>query len=104
MAESECELRGELSYRNGERQRFATRSPNTISGILGGVRRLQEQVSGALSQLVLQEKQAPGAETPASGSGEDDDNEDESDEDREDEPANKGDGGAPPAKRTKKQS
>ncbi|XP_067848043.1 uncharacterized protein si:dkeyp-55f12.3 [Heptranchias perlo] len=99
MAESECEVCGELSYRSGERRHFAVRSQNSIKGILGGVRRLQEQVSGALSELVLEEKrmQAPCGGRPSSSSGEDE-------EDNEDEPVNKGGGDAPPAKRTRKQS
>ncbi|XP_067894855.1 uncharacterized protein si:dkeyp-55f12.3 [Heterodontus francisci] len=101
MAESECELCGELSDRGGERRHFAVRSQLSIQGILGGVRRLQQQLSGPLSELVLQEKQQQQqrvcAESPASSSaGEDED-------DSEDEPDNKGDGDVPPVKRTRKQ-
>ncbi|XP_078418349.1 uncharacterized protein LOC144692991 [Cetorhinus maximus] len=99
MADSGSELCGELGYRSGERRRFAVRTPCTIQGLLSGVRLLQQQLSGPLTQLVLQEKQRqePSADSPASSSaGEDED-------DSEDELANKGDGDAPPAKRTRNQ-
>ncbi|XP_072348648.1 uncharacterized protein [Scyliorhinus torazame] len=111
MAESASELCGELGYRSGERRRFAVRSPCTIPGILSGVRLLQQQLRGPLTQLVLREKELqqrrPGEQEEASTAGEygDDDDEDVADDedDSEDELANKGDGNAPPAKKTRNQ-
>ncbi|XP_060685340.1 uncharacterized protein si:dkeyp-55f12.3 [Hemiscyllium ocellatum] len=97
----ECELCGELCPRSGERRRFAVRTACTVPGVLSGVRLLQQQLQVALSELVLQEKgQQQGQscpESPASSTA------DEDEDDSEDESADKGDGDAPPSKRTRKQ-
>ncbi|XP_048455913.1 uncharacterized protein si:dkeyp-55f12.3 isoform X2 [Rhincodon typus] len=96
---SECELCGELSSRSGERRHFTVRTSCTIPGVLSGVRLLQQKLQAPLTELVLQEKQQGQGqrcpESPASSTADEDDSEDE--------PADKGDGDAPPSKRTRKQ-
>lgn len=103
---AECEVWGELTDRSGECRRFTAPARCNIRGILRGVRHLQEQLGGALNQMVLQEKQQQqlDVERAASGSDQEEEDDDDDDEDSKDKPADHVDGGTPPTKRTRIQS
>ncbi|XP_044128564.1 uncharacterized protein LOC122922138 isoform X1 [Bufo gargarizans] len=64
--ESSMELSAELIGRDGSSRPFRVTCEGTLRGVLGGLERLQGEVSAELSRLVEREKAAGGARGPDS--------------------------------------
>ncbi|KAM5129960.1 EKC/KEOPS complex subunit GON7 [Mantella aurantiaca] len=91
------ELSAELTGRDGGRRPFRVSCERTLQGLLGGLERLQEEVTTELSRLVEQERGG------ASGAGVEE-AEEEEEEDESDEKDGENNGihpSTPPAKRKK---
>ncbi|KAM3920695.1 EKC/KEOPS complex subunit GON7 [Leptodactylus fuscus] len=90
------ELSAELIGRDGSCRPFRVTCEGTLRGILGGLERLQGEVSTEMTQLVEREKGAGAAQSPDNEDDDDDDDDDDNDN-----PKNGTLSSSPPAKRTK---
>ncbi|XP_044128565.1 mRNA 3'-end-processing protein RNA14-like isoform X2 [Bufo gargarizans] len=102
--ESSMELSAELIGRDGSSRPFRVTCEGTLRGVLGGLERLQGEVSAELSRLVEREKAAGGARGPDNVDKEEDDDEEEEEEDDDDDDSSSKNGSlssSPLAKRTK---
>ncbi|XP_066533730.1 EKC/KEOPS complex subunit GON7 [Hoplias malabaricus] len=105
MNMAECELRGELRYRDGETRRFTAKTENNLKSIIGSVKKLNSEISEVLTSLVEQERAGATGSRKDGGDTNVDDDEEQSDSDEQDdatEPAAvKPNSEGPPAKRMK---
>ncbi|XP_072285039.1 EKC/KEOPS complex subunit GON7 [Pyxicephalus adspersus] len=99
---SSMEMSAELTGRDGARRPFRVSCERTLQGLLGGLERLQGEVTTELSRLVEQEKGGTSA-TGVNNVDEEDDNDDDDDDDDSDEEDCKTriHANTPPAKRKK---
>ncbi|XP_018414014.1 PREDICTED: leiomodin-2-like [Nanorana parkeri] len=106
VTERSMELSAELTGRDGSRRPFRVGCERTLRGLLGGLERLQGEVTAELSRLVERERSG------ASGAGveevEEEEEEEEEDEEEDDDDSDEEDGknngihhSVPPAKRKK---
>ncbi|PWS21068.1 hypothetical protein DKP78_25535, partial [Enterococcus faecium] len=73
-----CELRGTLKYRDGSTNEFTVKTENNLKSMITGVKKLNADISGVLTDLVLKEKG-----NDKGGVQVDDEDEDDSDEEME---------------------
>ncbi|XP_040267598.1 EKC/KEOPS complex subunit GON7-like [Bufo bufo] len=99
--ESSMELSAELIGRDGSSRPFRVTCEGTLRGVLGGLERLQGEVSAELSRLVEREKATGGARGPDNDDKEDDDDDDEEEDDDDSSSKNGSLSCSPLAKRTK---
>merc|ERR1712071_237909 len=51
-----CELRGTLKYRDGQTNEFTVKTDKTLKSMITGIKTLNVDISGVLTDLVLKER------------------------------------------------
>lgn len=72
-----CELKGELKYRDGQTNQFTAQVDGNLKSIISGIKKINGDISEALTTLVEQEKGSTGNDRESVNDDEEEDSDDD---------------------------